>query len=368
MADSVDGSNPINHDNPDNNDDDDYSLKSNGTWHSSYASNFNADSSNAESSESSNEESENSVVYVGSLFPVVASLSAASNDSLPIMCAPRNRSMDSSSRVSTHNVAGSSSSAPIIPLNVSGSSSSVPTIPLFPIFHPDSANATKRKREDDSVEVSRKKHKLSGSSTARSSAAMSEIVRDSCIDVQTITGHSSKDVLYKEATATISHAASPADIDAIEHMLEHGYGEIGHAHAKLEFKESRLGPTAGQGVFVKEDCEIRDGECICEYSGTHVHPLSVKTASIKQQLYNIAVDSVCINGDMEPINGHGFGSFVNSSVTPGYPSVVRFVVYHNRIFFMCNVNKRYPLRGGYEIYFTAGKVWWSLYDTFLKKK
>ncbi len=106
----------------DDNSEDEYSLKSHGTLHSSYASvQSNAENSNPESS---NAESDNSVVYVGSQFP--ASLSAASSNSMPIMVAPRNNSMRSFSHVAA-------------PLHVSRSSTSAPTIPLFPIFHPDSA-------------------------------------------------------------------------------------------------------------------------------------------------------------------------------------------------------------------------------------
>lgn len=173
---------------------------------------------------------------------------------------------------------------------------------------------------------------------------------------------------YHEATRVVTHAASVADVVAIEEMLQRGYGVVGHADCKLELLDSRLGPAAGRGLFVKADCVISRGECITEYTGKHIAVNNVRKCSIEEQLYNIEVDDVCINGHMNPIAGQGFGSFVNSAVAGGYANVVRLVVYQGRIFFMCNVDERYPIRGGFEVYFTAGVRWWNLYNEVSNSK
>jgi len=183
----------------------------------------------------------------------------------------------------------------------------------------------------------------------------------------TATGSKVKDEAYDEATRVVGHAASPDDVVAIEEMLQQGYGEVGHVNCKLELLRSRLGPEAGRGLFVKQDCAINHGECITEYTGKHLKANKVDNCSLEEQLYIIGVDDVYINGHKDPVAGQGFGSFVNSAVAKAYPNVIRLVVYKGRIFFMCVVDKRYPLRDGFEIYFTAGAGWWSTYQEYTRR-
>lgn len=148
----------------------------------------------------------------------------------------------------------------------------------------------------------------------------------------TATGSNAKDILYKQATQVVKHAASPEDVLEIERMLQRGYGVVDHVDCKFELLNSRLGPTAGRGLFVKEGFVISHGQCITEYTGEHISATNVTKYDINVQLYNMSVDGVCINGHMQPIDGQGFGSFVNSAVPGGYPSVVRLTVYKDRIF------------------------------------
>ena len=311
-------------------DNDAYSLHSQGTLHSSYA-------------------SQSECNYIGTTYPIVSSLAKASVDALPTMCASRS-------------VVSSVDDVQIV-LGINGSGPSSPSnVPLFPVFHGSSAHtAAKRKNENDSEQPVSKK------SNNYSSHRDYDIVPDSAINVTTITGSAAKDVLFNEVTATIEYTATTADVAAIQNMLENGYGTYGHPNSKLELLPSRLGPTAGRGVFVRAGCEIQNGDCISEYTGENTTMFKSSKKSIEKQLYNINVGSVCIDGDMQPVEGRGYASFINSAVSNGYLGVVRLVDYNNRIFFMCNVDPRYPLRGGFEIYLTAGKRWWKKYNEFLKK-
>jgi len=178
--------------------------------------------------------------------------------------------------------------------------------------------------------------------------------------IQTVTGNVNKDDRYRKGTNVLTYQATPKDILSIENMIANGYGIVGHENCKVELKQSRLGEVAGRGLFVKEGCVIRDGDCITEYSGEYVHEEEVNSYPVSVQLYNLCVDKVCINGHREPVEGKGFGSFCNSSVR-GYASVVRFVVYNGKIYLMCTVDPRYPLRGGHEVFLSSGIRWWKTY-------
>eukprot|EP01032_Pedospumella_encystans_P022682 gene22682-25694_t len=204
-----------------NEDNDAYSLHSSGTLHSSYA-------------------SQSDCIYVSTKYPTVASLSNASADALPIMCMSRS-------------AASSTDVVPIV-LGTTGSGpSSASNVPLFPVFHESSANDSgKRKNENNSVQPVSKKSKNYASQRDYN------IVPDSAINVTTITGSAAKDVLFNEATATIAYTATTLDVAAIQTMLENGYGTYGHPNSKLELLPSRLGPSAGRGVFVRAGCEIHN--------------------------------------------------------------------------------------------------------------
>lgn len=159
--------------------------------------------------------------------------------------------------------------------------------------------------------------------------------------------------------------ASVADAIEIENMLREGSGVFGHPNCKLELGESLL-EGAGRGVFLKKGCVIRHGQCITQYSGRKLH--SAKRLSEEEQLRSIEVKNVqgkpfIVVGETRLKNGDGFGSFLNSSVCGRTLSFCRFVYYNRCVYAMAYCSKeQYPLRGYIELYLTAGKAWWSLFN------
>jgi len=159
--------------------------------------------------------------------------------------------------------------------------------------------------------------------------------------------------------------ASARDIVQIKRMLHTGAGVVGCFNCKLEIRESLL-EGAGRGVFIKEGCTIRDGECITQYSGQTVR--SGRHLSLMEQLRTIEIGSVFVVGKEKLSEGDGFGSIVNSSVVGRTLSFCRFVSYNNSVYIMAYCKKpEYPLRGLMELYLTAGSAWWSLFNSVREK-
>ena len=155
--------------------------------------------------------------------------------------------------------------------------------------------------------------------------------------------------------------ASAEDIVQINKMLRSGVGVFGSISSKLVVKESLL-EGAGRGVFIKEGCVIRNGECITQYSGRTVR--SIRGLSVKEQLRTIEIDGIFVVGKERLTEGDGFGSLVNSSVVGRTLSFCRFVSYKNSVYIMAHCKKsEYPLRGSMELYLTAGSGWWSLLNS-----
>lgn len=155
--------------------------------------------------------------------------------------------------------------------------------------------------------------------------------------------------------------ASVADIEQINRMLRTGAGVYGSVNSKLVVKKSLL-EGAGRGVFVKEGCVIRDGECITQYSGRTVR--SIRGLSVKEQLRTVEIDKIFVVGREKLMEGDGFGSLVNSSVVGRTLSFCRFVSYRNSVYIMAYCKKpEYPLCGLMELYLTAGSGWWSLFNS-----
>lgn len=159
--------------------------------------------------------------------------------------------------------------------------------------------------------------------------------------------------------------ASAEDIVQINKMLRSGVGVFGSISSKLVVKESLL-EGAGKGVFIKEGCVIRNGECITQYSGRTVR--SIRGLSVKEQLRTIEIDGIFVVGEERLTEGDGFGSLVNSSVVGRTLSFCRFVSYKNSVYIMAHCKKsEYPLRGSMELYLTAGSGWWSLFNSVRDK-
>ena len=134
-------------------------------------------------------------------------------------------------------------------------------------------------------------------------------VNDKSADVcmrTNITGSMKRDKQYKDVTKKLSHAPTAEDVIAIEKMLENGFGVVDHPNSKVELKPSRLGEVAGRGLFVRDGCTIKYGDCITEYTGDRINEIDVETYSTDAQLYNLAVDNTCINGHTEPVRNEGF--------------------------------------------------------------
>lgn len=165
----------------------------------------------------------------------------------------------------------------------------------------------------------------------------------------------------------LNHAATPADVMAIEHMLETGSGVFSEPNCVLNRSPSLL-RGAGYGIFLNENAVIEHGMCITEYDGDLISSTEFDHLSSEDQLYGFKIDNVLINGLQQPVTGRGLGSFFNSVVAGRCLSFVRPVVHNYRIFFMCNVCEEYPLVGPIELYFTAGIAWWKLYRRVLQQR
>ncbi len=155
--------------------------------------------------------------------------------------------------------------------------------------------------------------------------------------------------------------ASAKDIVQIKRMLQTGAGVFGCFNCKLEIRESLL-EGAGRGVFIKEGCTIRNGECITQYSGQTVR--SSCHLSLMEQLRTIEIGNIFVVGKEKLSEGDGYGSIVNSSVVGRTLSFCRFVSYNNSVYIMAYCKRpEYPLRGLMELYLTAGSGWWSLFNS-----